>query len=98
MEVIISLIVLYIVFQVVPILIGGVMGFIVGLIQAVFTNLDRIIPAIVLYLPLKILQFTNFLQYFLQKPWRYFLQHPGNTILWIYKYRIHWIALQMGRQ
>ena len=92
MEIIISLIVLYIVFQVVPILIGGVMGFIVGLIQAVFTNLDRIIPAIVLYLPLKILQFTNFLQYFLQKPWRYFLQHPGSTILWIYKYRIHWIA------
>lgn len=92
MEVILGLIALYIIFRIVPILIGGAIGLVVGVVQAIFTNLDRIIPAILLYLPLKILQFTNYLQYLLQKPWRYFLRCPGSVIIWIYDYRIHWIA------
>jgi len=92
MEIILSLIALYVGIQIIAVLIGGAIGFVTGIAQAVFTNLDRIIPAIVLYLPLKILQFTNYLQYLLQKPWRYFLRCPGKVILWIYKYRIHWIA------
>lgn len=92
MEVILSIILILIALRLVPIIIGWLLGTALGIVGGIFTNLDRIIPALVLYLPLKVLQFTNFLQYFLQKPWRYFLQCPDSTIRWIYDNRLHWIA------
>ena len=92
MEIILAIIAFIVIFQVLPYIIGGAIGLVIGSVQLILTNLDRIIPAIVLYLPLKILQLTNFLQYFFQKPWRYFLRQPGSVMLWIYRYRLHWIA------
>lgn len=92
MEIILSLILFLIIIRIIPYIIGGAIGVVLGVIQTVFLNLDRIVPALVLYLPLKILQLTNFLQYFFQKPWRYFLWQPDSVMFAIYKYRIHWIA------
>lgn len=92
MDIILSLIVFIIIIRIVPMIIGGAIGIVLGLLRAFFENLDLIIPAVLLYLPLKILQFTNYLQYLLQKPWRCFLKNPGNLMFWIYKYKIHWIA------
>ena len=92
MEIILAIIAFIVIFQVLPYIIGGAIGLVIGSVQLILTNLDRIIPAIVLYLPLKILQLTNFLQYFFQKPWRYFLRQPGSVMFWIYRYRLHWIA------
>ena len=92
MEIILAIIAFIVIFQVLPYIIGGAIGLVIGSVQLILSNLDRIIPAIVLYLPLKILQLTNFLQYFFQKPWRYFLRQPGSVMFWIYRYRLHWIA------
>ena len=62
-----AIIVFVIIIRIVPMIIGGAIGIVLGLLRVFFENLDLIIPAVLLYLPLKILQFTNYLQYLLQE-------------------------------
>lgn len=53
MDVILAIIVFVIIIRIVPMIIGGAIGIVLGLLRVFFENLDLIIPAVPLYLPLK---------------------------------------------
>ena len=89
MEALLYLFLIMVAIRIIPAIVGGIIGVTLSVVVEILTNLHRIIPAIILYLPLKILQFTNWLQYVLQKPWRILLRKPGNFIFWFYKYRLN---------
>jgi hypothetical protein len=91
MEIIFGIILFIIAINVLPTIIGYVLGIALGSVQAIISNLDVIIPYIILYLPLKILQMTNWLQYTLQKPWRHFLKNPGETMFFMHEYYIDFV-------
>lgn len=92
LQIILVIVIGYIALHVIPYVIGYVLGMAAVAVREIITNLDVIIPAIILYLPIKILQFTNWLQFHLQKPWRFMLKQPGSVIKWVYDNHINWLV------